>query len=320
MTDRPRLILHIGSQKTGTTTLQGFLKTQTEPLAEAGLHYVQAGRTNIAHNSVIPSIRKGHGEAVGEDILAELSQNRDKTCFISSEMFFRPDIARFFAKHLPAALRIKSKVIVYLRRQDKYAEAMYKQRVKNGRYQGTPEEYAAGLTHLDYGQILSHFGATFGSRNLIVRPFERALFPGGDVLQDFAQHSGIPADLAANYSYPSANGTLSKEVSEQLGALKRRNPEINTREVIRHILRNRPEGAIRTSDCLDLETRRRIMQANASRNEELRATYCPELPALFDLSDLSADDAYPIPDKEDVSLRSQLATAAIEAAVADLET
>lgn len=319
MTDRPRLILHIGSQKTGTTTLQGFLKTQTEPLAGAGLHFVQSGRTNIAHNSIIQLIRKGQGEAVAEDILAEISQHRDKTCFISSEMFFRPDIARYFAKHLPAALRIKSKVIVYLRRQDKYAEAMYKQRVKNGRYQGTPEEYASGLAHLDYGKILSHFGSTFGTRNLIVRPFERALFPSGDVLQDFAQYTGIPAELAASYNYPSANGTLSKEVSEQLGALKRRDPNINIREIIRHILRNRPEGAIRTSDCLDLQTRRDIMQANAAKNEKLRAAYCAELPALFDLSDLMNDDAYQLPDRDEISRRSNYATAAIDAALAELE-
>lgn len=316
MDDQPRLILHIGSQKTGTTTLQGFLKRQTKPLAKAGFHYIKAGRTNIAHNSIIQLIRKGQGLDVAQQILDEISEHSDKTCFISSEMFFRSEMAQYFAEHLPPALRLKTRVIIYLRRQDKYAEAMYKQRVKNGRYQNTPENYAANVVNLDYGKVLADFAASFGTRNVIVRPFERALFPNSDVLYDFAKHTTIPEELVAEYSFPSANGTLSREVSEQLGVLNRSAERINTREIIRYIASHRPEGATRTADCLDLATRRQIMATHAAGNEDVRATYCPELPALFDLADLFSDSSYPMPDKAERALRQKQATAAIEQALA----
>lgn len=312
--DRPRLVLHIGSQKTGTTTLQGFLKTQTDALAQEGFHFLNAGRTNIAHNSIIQLIRKGDGQKIAEEILAEIAAHPNKTCIISSEMFFRKDMAQYFAKVLPAALRLQTKVVVYIRRQDKYAESMYKQRVKNGRYQGTPVEYATSVVNLHYGQTLAHFASAFGARNLVVRPFERSIFPGGDVLQDFARHVGIPDALAQDYKHPSANATLSREVSELLGKLNREHPDVNTKEIIRHIMRNRPKGTINSADCLDLETRRAIMRSHAAENEEVRAAYCPALPALFDMSDLFNEEAYPMPTEHERKLRQTQAEAAVSAA------
>ncbi len=310
----PRVILHIGSQKTGTTSIQGFLKTQTEALSEAGFHFVKAGRTNIAHNSIIQLIRKGKGEAVAEEILSEIVENSGKTCIISSEMFFRKDMAEYFAKIFPAALRLQTRVVVYIRRQDKYAESMYKQRVKNGRYQGSPEEYAQTVVNLHYGQTLSHFATAFGIRNLIVRPFERSLFPGGDVLQDFCRSTGIPLELGQKYQHPSANATLSREVSELLGQISRETPKVNTKDIIRHIMHHRPEGTVVSSDCLDLETRRSIMRTYAAENEEVRATYCAALPGLFDLSDLFREDSYPMPNKRQRRMRRDQAEAAVKAA------
>lgn len=70
--DRPGLILHVGTQKTGTTTIQGFLKNMSNELAVAGLHYLKTGRTNIAHNVMIQMIRKGRGPGLAKRILKEM--------------------------------------------------------------------------------------------------------------------------------------------------------------------------------------------------------------------------------------------------------
>ena len=60
--EKPRLILHIGSQKTGTTSIQGFLKNKADALAVEGVNYISAGRTNIAHNSVLQAINQNGGQ------------------------------------------------------------------------------------------------------------------------------------------------------------------------------------------------------------------------------------------------------------------
>lgn len=316
--DRPKLILHVGTQKTGTTTIQGFLKNATNALQDAGVHYLNTGRTNIAHNVMIPMIRKGRGPNLARRLIKEMGRHSDKTSVISSEMFFRTDMADFFATHFPPELLAATRVVVYLRRQDKYAEAMWKQRVKNGRYTGSPQAYVAAHKSLDFLPILNHFTGVFGLQNMIVRPFERAHFPKGDVLQDFASHCQIPPELAASYDVPSSNATLSKEVSEELGRMNREKSGINTRQVIRTLSRLRPEGAIRSGDCFTLTERQDLMQRFATQNEALRAKYCPELPHLFDLSDLDDPENYPVASGSVLNQREQQAQSAIQLALTEL--
>ncbi|GAA6207707.1 hypothetical protein NBRC116601_10000 [Cognatishimia sp. WU-CL00825] len=312
----PRLILHIGSQKTGTTTIQGFLKNQTENLASAGLHFVRAGRTNIAHNSVLQSIKKGQGDLVAGDILSEIGAQPENSCsVISSEMFFRKGIAAYFKQHFPQDLRARTRVLVYLRRQDKYAEAMYKQRVKNGRFRGSPSEYLKNVVKLNYDGILQEFADAFGQDNLIVRPFERCLLAKGDVLRDFVQHASLTESLVVNYKTAGANATLSRQVSEQLGTLRRAGTSVNTRDIIRHIMRHKPAGAIQSGDCFDLETRRALLATYATENELIRSTFCPDLPALFDMADLFDNKAYAAPSEADLELKTHQAAQAINAAI-----
>ncbi|MEP1202107.1 hypothetical protein [Tateyamaria sp.] len=48
----PKLIIHIGSQKTGSTSIQTFLTQNPDKMAKAGLTYVNAGRGPAAHNKL----------------------------------------------------------------------------------------------------------------------------------------------------------------------------------------------------------------------------------------------------------------------------
>ncbi len=316
----PRLILHIGSQKTGTTTIQGFLKTQSKELSQAGLHFIQAGRTNIAHNSVLQRSKQGEGGLVAEEMLSEIQSQSENSCsVISSEMFFRKSVAGFFKTHFPPELRARTLVLVYLRRQDKYAEAMYKQRVKNGRYNGQPTEYLANVVKLNYDKILQEYADVFGHQNIVVRPFERSLLPKGDVLQDFAQHAGLPEALVENYTASSANATLSRQVTEQLGALRRAGTSVNTRDIIRHIMRHQPVGAIQSGDCFDLKSRRALLARYATENELIRSAFCPDLPALFNMADLFDNTSYPMQSAAEIDQKTQQATEAINAAINTLQ-
>ena len=316
--EKPRLILHIGSQKTGTTSIQGFLKNKADALAAEGVNYVSAGRTNIAHNSVLQAINQNGGKKVAKAMVAEIKAAPDVTHVISSEMFFRRGLAPWFDTHFPRRIKRQTKVIAYSRRQDKYAEAMYKQRVKNGRYQGDPEDFAREQIDLYYGRVLRQFSQVFGQENIIVRPFERRNFPNGDVQQDFAHILGLSRELAEGYDLPSSNATLSREVSEQLGDMRRAGTDINTRDIIRKIIAIKPQGAIRSGDCLSLALRREIMAHHAKFNENIRATYCPDIEQLFDEKDLEDDAAYELPTSLETAIRTEQAKHAIDLAIDQL--
>ena len=59
-----KLILHIGTHKTGTTALQRFLYANREPLAVQGFHYATPGHGLPEANFVANALNVGNGRVV----------------------------------------------------------------------------------------------------------------------------------------------------------------------------------------------------------------------------------------------------------------
>ena len=309
-----RLFIHIGSQKTGTTSIQGFLKANKKQLGANGINYVQAGRTNIAHNHTASLLNKGEAKAVITEIIDEIEKRPQDTHILSSEIFFSAGIANRLARLLPDAYRGDTKIICYLRRPDKYLEAMYKQRVKNGRSAPDPALFLqAWQPKLSYKKTMDAFAEGFGAENIILRPFERPHFPNGNVVEDFCTHIGV-ADYAA-YAAPdaSSNKSLSAAVSELLGTVARHS-SFNTRVLIRDIIRAQYPGSTRSGDVFPKETCAQIAADFADECDQLRATFCPDINPFFDLSDLSNSAPSPYPSlQEQLDLTRQAADTVIKA-------
>lgn len=289
MTDK-RLFLHVGSFKTGSTAIQGFLKANAAALADAGLHYVSAGRTNIAHNSMVQAFRQNQGAEICDQIAREIDQNPAQAHVVSSEMFFTSSIAKALGKNLPKDLKARTTVVVYVRRQDKYLEAMYKQLVKNGRIAADAMQYHdARIDKLAYSRILGAYAKRFGVENMIVRPFERNIFVAGDVVMDFLGQLGVTLPDGLSHVDQGTNRTLSAPVSEMLGMLGRE-AAVNTRKLIRVLIAQNAPGAVCSGDVYDLATRRAIVARHQGDNNFVHQTYCPKLDRLFDETDLHSDD------------------------------
>lgn len=295
----PRLIIHIGSQKTGSTSIQTFLTQNPEKLRAAGLCYVKAGRGPASHNRIAVKYMTTNFPAIMEKLVAEVRSAPEMTHIVSSEMLFTPRLARSLAEHLPSDLIADTRIIGYIRRQDKFLEAMFKQVVKTGRFTGSPAEYMTKRdAALNYSKVLDAYAAEFGPHNIDIIPYEPARFAMKNVILDIARRLGLtgisPDDLPQSFS----NITLSREISEILGLIAR-STDINIAELIRVIIRNRPEGAFHSGDSYSLAERKAIVDRYAEDNEQIRATYCPDLAALFDTSDLAADlDAADLPPAE----------------------
>ncbi|MEL6408843.1 MAG: hypothetical protein AAFS08_04445 [Pseudomonadota bacterium] len=284
-----RLVIHIGSEKTGSTAIQAFLFRNHQTLHKHGVNYLRKGRRAHAHNRILQARRSETLSEIMSEIVEEIQSKPDHTHVLTSELYFRPDIASDIAEHLPDDVRQRTKVLAYIRRQDKFLEAIYKQRLKNGRFLGTAQEFVNSRTKLGYyDRVISAFASTFGQDALIVRPFDRVHFPDGNVVLDAAHYFGV-GDVP-NLVLPthSTNPTLSLEVSQLLGLLVK-TTEVNAPEVIRQLARTMPEGALRSDDCFKRSERLAILNKYQEHNQDLCAKYCPELPELFDRQDLLAD-------------------------------
>jgi hypothetical protein len=131
---KPRLILHIGSHKTATTTLQYSLANSRAKLLEHGVLYPATNRPPFhrrpRHTSLQYAILAGGKKLAREWAIIE-QEFRDSgahTMVISSEGFWRaePEVFDFF-RTIAADWQLI--VIASVRRQDRFAESMWAQQV-----------------------------------------------------------------------------------------------------------------------------------------------------------------------------------------------
>jgi hypothetical protein len=283
----PRLFVHIGTPKTGSTAIQYFLARNFEALRDRGVNFIREGRKREAHNLVLQARRAGNIAAVMDKVVAEIESRPEATHVLTSEMYFGAGAAQDLADALPGALRRETRILVYLRRQDRFLEALYKQRVKTGRYHGDALDFArAKLGNGNYLRALAPYAEAFGPENILVRPFERQLFRDGNIVCDAADLFGVKGmkDLFVPGSVD--NLTLSHEITQLLARLGRAT-DVNIKDIIRHLSQDPPDGAARSGDCFSLAERREIMAGFEATNQELRQLYRPDLPRLFTMSDLA---------------------------------
>ena len=105
------------------------------------------------------------------------------------------------------------KIIIYLRRQDDFVESIYNQTIKEGSSK-TFGDYILTLDkeHFNWEKLLEHYAAVFGQENLIVKRYDKKHLPGTEsLLKDFYAILGIN-----DFQMPQGNSNLglSKEAIE----------------------------------------------------------------------------------------------------------
>jgi hypothetical protein len=211
-----RLILHIGTHKTATTTLQRHLARNRETLAARGIWYPDYGLigkgTHYAHLGIVNAFSGKHDKFSPEDArrffreVAARARDHDAT-ILSGEPFYRhiayhqpgripqdPETYWLLREAYVAEVReafgdVPAEIAVVFRRQVDYAPSLYQEQIKVTRY---TRDFAAFRRefwyHFDYLGQARLWARAFG----ILRPMRfEDLIAGGDPVAAFGSLLGL---------------------------------------------------------------------------------------------------------------------------------
>ncbi len=230
-----RIILHIGTHKTGTTFLQGQLHGQREALAGQGVHYLADGPNHswmylafceapeIEHGAMrLGLIGRAEARAWAarrrDLLLEEIASCAQRQILISAEELCRlsgPSVERLISLLREHAERID--VICCVRDMFGYAISDAQESIKGGL---TWEQALRASTQSNFRAALEHYSRQLGRHAVTVFPFRRSA--SRDVLADFAEALGV--DLQKVDAAVDANVSLSAEAAFILSEINREYP------------------------------------------------------------------------------------------------
>lgn len=289
---KPRILIHIGSTKTGSTYIQHYLEQNRAALLRQGVWYPEVGlfwqkdrpHKQAGHVHFTPAAVKGDQSLKQyiESGLA-LAQGRIHTIVLSSEAFFLNrkalKICDYFAGY-------PLEMLVYLRRQDDWANSQYCEFVGGGAVNRVNVPVEVWLEEqktkewLSYKGLLDQWSAKIGQEHVIVRPYEKEQFTNNDLIDDFCTAAGL-AECAA-LPRPSERQRNDFPLDERhLGLMLSFNqmPYADQDHYLRFVDAVTTELAARypspsRPDMLNTEQRKKILAEYADENGEIAGTYC----------------------------------------------
>ena len=301
-----RAIVLIGTEKTGTTTLQNFLALNRKLLVERGFFYPgfcgETNHTGLAAYALAPCKTDDIRAPFGYDSPADLTAMRARLLDAARvELVDRAETTIFCSEHCHSRLNSAEEIAtlhgllseffddiqiaIYLRRQDQVALSLYSTQLKSGAVHSTilPRTDASD-TYFNHDRTLAMWAAEFGKENLHPRVFDRASMIGGSVLTDFCAAWGIGA-IEGFRQVADFNGSISGMAQV---FLRHANQHLATADLAE-------DQRLRGMLAARLETLFPGRGARPSRaaawafyaqfrpsNELVRRTWLPQLPRLFD--------------------------------------
>ncbi len=299
------LYLHIGTPKTGTTSIQMFCMNNREVLQKKGFEYPLYGfdfaRAKEHRNGhfLVSTIMKS---ALEHDLEAEKREqirglkmveasfeDYDKVLLSEEKIWNHTGLVDFSVwntiKEFVDAHGYDLKVIVYLRRQDELTVSWKNQQIQDGwNYYGcfSWEHYMKRGRYyiaLDYYDHLQKIAEVIGKDAIQVRIFERKNFPGGLIQGDFLDALGLTLTDEYDMGESSQNPTMPLNMAEIKRLINKLGPRNIGIENVR--VRNFFKGVTNTclrssdykSDWFSPEERREFLAKWQESNEKLGREY-----------------------------------------------
>jgi hypothetical protein len=209
------VVLHIGSGKTGTSSIQHFLHTNRARLADLGylypktpgrLRHIRLGLSLLANEALPDSPDRRQVErfaspeafrrAFRRRLFREINQSGLSQLVLSDEgLWGLPDDALPRLSRFTRRIAGSFRVVVYLRRQDDHLVSRYQQVVKlneTRRLVDRMEQVEWSRTY-DYHSRIRTWRRLVEPDEFVIRRFERDSFVDRSLLQDFLTAAGIDA-------------------------------------------------------------------------------------------------------------------------------
>lgn len=220
-----RILLHLGSPKTGTTALQARMTACSAQLARQGVLYPRVSSHPITHHFLSFMLRertglprlfrplyRDHPDWLAQDfardwneVRAQVRKHAPRTLVLSSEsLYVATDVERGPAfRDLLRSLSPDISLIAYIRRPSEYYLSRIQQDLKSSSTFVPPAP-------INFRQRIEFFETLFGQQAELVA-YDRANLHQGDITADFV-HRFLPGtSLRAPEKNPGVNETLSAE-------------------------------------------------------------------------------------------------------------
>ncbi len=216
-----RALIHIGTEKTGSSSIQAALQALRAPILGSGVAYPHSpggrnhtrlalyaaggdganrglarqeervsGRSAARIDDWLPAALAEELDALPEDVHTVILSNEH----LHSRVRSPEQIGKL--KGLLDAFFDDYRIVAYLRRQDELAVSRYSTRLRTGgmdeRILPAPSEGPVRNGYYDHAGLLDRWGEAFGRAALLPRIFARGELLEGDVVKDFLAQCGLP--------------------------------------------------------------------------------------------------------------------------------
>lgn len=236
---KKNLFLHIGSHKTGTTSIQKVLLNNYDYLKKYNFSFLDKDfeGNKTTHGNAKSWISTGNGLNTGEGasikdidkLCKNLSGLEKENIIMSTEefsWFFQKTDLEKFKQELDKYFKTV-KIIVYLRRQDEQIISHHQQGSKipkcaERRFYGSEPRAIPFKTisvhhyYLDYYKKLNMWKDIFGKENLIVRVFNKESLIDKDIVSDFFSVLNIPKPKVNLTKLNESNGFEKTKIGHML--------------------------------------------------------------------------------------------------------
>ena len=222
-----KLILHVGTHKTGTTSAQDTLALNRALLERSGVIYPEIGRANGQHGLVTDWIKLPkpyHISTSATDAWKMLGKEHgksDRTVLISTEELsrgnpeMRVDMTRL--RELCSAFD-EVRIICFLRNQAAFIQSIYLQVVKSGVHlpwhpffnRAVRERIATGL-YLDYADLRRFFETGFATDEIRFFSYEQTCGEEHGVIGRILSESGREALIPSLQKLPNGHSNVSPD-------------------------------------------------------------------------------------------------------------
>jgi hypothetical protein len=291
-----KCILHIGCEKTGTTTIQAWLRLNRDALSRQGIYVPNwigaCGHTRLTWLALNYQSGGSRWRQIYSGLKKELTGplGQNKTVLFSSEhlqgrLRKQEDIESLKDVLLSLGFR-EYHVILYIRDQSQTALSLYSTWVKNGY-----KERITKLIYSDYfRELMNHqrsiskWSSVFGKKAMSVRLFPPQIYHGTELIDDFAFQCKLPQCG----EYDPVNTQNEKLSPECLEFLLRLNRSGYPWWMISPLPRYHLVAALVGLSASHAEAKLSALHSDQlyalykSSNEEVRKEYFPERKTLFE--------------------------------------